>query len=223
MYALRIYFSQVEKSILSVHNEHMTDYRPDYAIRLETARIKRGFTSARAAAQYFGWVYETYIQHENGTRGIGRSADRYAKAFRVSEAWLLTGEGDATGNLRIPLISWISAGKPVNNGEYDEELGTVGATDLPEGDWVALRVTGDSMDRISPPDSIIFVDTNDKQLIPNGLYVIDDGNGNATYKRYRPGPPERFEPVSTNPDLEPIFYDQTPTIIGRVRRTILDT
>lgn len=69
------------------------DDRPDFAKRLEQARIDRGFRTAKDAARYYGWVYETYIQHEQGIRGISRAAGKYAKAFRVSEGWLLTGEG----------------------------------------------------------------------------------------------------------------------------------
>lgn len=69
------------------------DDRPDFAKRLEKARIARGFLTAKDAARRHGWVYETYIQHEQGIRGISRAASKYAKAFKVSEAWLLTGEG----------------------------------------------------------------------------------------------------------------------------------
>lgn len=69
------------------------DDRPDAARRLVEAREGRGFKTPKEAAKYFGWSYETYIQHEQGTRGITRAAKKYAKAFRVSEAWLLTGEG----------------------------------------------------------------------------------------------------------------------------------
>lgn len=69
------------------------DDRPDFAKRLEQARIERGFRTAKEAARYYGWIYETYIQHEQGIRGISRAAGKYAKAFRVSEGWLLTGEG----------------------------------------------------------------------------------------------------------------------------------
>lgn len=60
--------------------------------RLKAARIAAGFESAAAAAERFGWAYPTYAQHEGGA-GIGKNPGRYARAFRVSEAWLLTGEG----------------------------------------------------------------------------------------------------------------------------------
>lgn len=71
----------------------MTDTRPDFAKRLEQARVARGFKTARSACDYFGWNYNSYAQHEQGNRGIGRVSSRYAKAYRVSEGWLLTGEG----------------------------------------------------------------------------------------------------------------------------------
>lgn len=60
--------------------------------RLKAARIAAKFPSAAAAADKFRWPYPTYAQHENGG-GLGRSAARYAKAFKVSQAWLLTGTG----------------------------------------------------------------------------------------------------------------------------------
>lgn len=69
------------------------DYRPEPAKRLEQARKSRGFRFAKDACEFFGWNYNSYAQHESGTRGLVRVAGRYAKAFGVSEAWLLTGEG----------------------------------------------------------------------------------------------------------------------------------
>lgn len=77
-----------------VQNARMDfDDRPDPAQRLEQARIARGFATAKDACAFFGWNYATYTQHENGLRGLGRQSKKYADALRVSEAWLLTGEG----------------------------------------------------------------------------------------------------------------------------------
>ncbi len=73
------------------------DTRPADAQRLEEARRARGFDTAVEATRYFGWVYESYTQHENGLRGLKKVAAKYAKAFRVSEGWLLTGEGGGPG------------------------------------------------------------------------------------------------------------------------------
>jgi hypothetical protein len=60
--------------------------------RLRRARIAAGFDSAAAAARFFGWTYPTYAQHEGG-HGVGKNPARYARAFKVSETWLLTGTG----------------------------------------------------------------------------------------------------------------------------------
>lgn len=62
------------------------------ATRLRQAREKAGYETPTAAAAAFGWPYPTYAAHENGSRGIRPDAMlRYAKAFRVSAAWLLDG------------------------------------------------------------------------------------------------------------------------------------
>lgn len=129
----------------------------------------------------------------------------------------------STIGVEVPLISWIAAGHLAAAEAVadiaDCERIAVPYLD-PKGDWIALAVHGDSMDRISPPDSIIVVDRKDRKLVPNACYVIGDGEGGATYKRFRPSP-MRFEPVSTNPDHEPIFPDNEPKIVGRVRLSIL--
>lgn len=62
--------------------------------RLREARIAAGFKSARSAALQFGWGPSTYGAHENGQNGFPPdAADRYAKAFKTTAAWLLIGEG----------------------------------------------------------------------------------------------------------------------------------
>lgn len=122
--------------------------------------------------------------------------------------------------MTVPLLAWVSAGQMMKEHYNHIIIDTLHIPDLPEGDWIALRVEGDSMDRISPPDSIICVNRKDRKLVPNACYVIADAEGNATYKRFRPNP-MRFEPVSTNPDHEPIFPEHEPVIVGRVRLSLI--
>ena len=69
------------------------DDRPDPAKRLEAARIAKGFPTPKDAARAFGWSYETYYQHETGMRGLTRAVSKYAKAYGVSESWILFGDG----------------------------------------------------------------------------------------------------------------------------------
>jgi SOS-response transcriptional repressor LexA len=130
------------------------------------------------------------------------------------------------GPLGAPLISWVNAGglktPDVVLELGEEKLAYAHGLD-PKGAWIALQVEGDSMDRISPPESIIFVDRNDRRLVPNACYVIADAEGGqATYKRFRPSP-DRWEPVSTNSEHEPVFVEKgrEPVIVGRVRKTLL--
>jgi len=121
----------------------------------------------------------------------------------------------------IPLLSWVSAGA-MKQDHLDEPIKLIAVNDLPAGDWFALRVDGMSMSKVSPPNSIIFVNRKDTRLVPNACYVIGDPEGNATYKRWRPGPPPRFEPAAYEGEHETFYYENEPLIVGRVFRTMLD-
>ena len=155
---------------------------------------------------------------------IQRIADHLG-VTRQEVAW-----EDAGGVVTAPLISWISASylqdvrsveRITNDGDEFEIVVAPGLS--ADGQWVALRVQGDSMDRISPPESIIFVNLKERDLVPNACYVVADADGTATYKRFRPSP-DRFEPVSVNDQHEPIFIGEgsSPTVLGRVRKSVLD-
>ena len=67
--------------------------------RLRIARQNAGFEDAASAARAYGWNVHTYRSHENGTRGIpAQAARRYARMFKVSAGWILTGEKTAVSN-----------------------------------------------------------------------------------------------------------------------------
>jgi DNA-binding XRE family transcriptional regulator len=63
------------------------------ADRLKETRIARGIATASEAARRIGIAEQTYLAHENGSRGLGRAAPRYAQFYKVSLGWLLTGTG----------------------------------------------------------------------------------------------------------------------------------
>lgn len=135
------------------------DDRPDPAKRLEEARKSRGFKTPKEAATYFGWTYETYIQHEQGHRGITRAASKYAAAFRVSEGWLLTGEG-AMGDAprMVPIVGKAGAGPEgsvlfaTGDGNFGEVEAPVDSSPSAE----ALEVEGNSMYGIANDGWILF-------------------------------------------------------------------
>jgi SOS-response transcriptional repressor LexA len=162
----------------------------------------------------------TYIwRMERGERNVSlKNLQKMAEALGVAPSELIEQKSVAD----VPILSWVSAGMMARDDVQQDVIGEIRMSDLdPRGDWVALRVEGDSMDRISPPGSLILVDLTDKALVPNACYIITDSDSRATYKRFRSNP-ARFEPVSTNPSHEPIFPDGEPAVIGRVRRSLID-
>ncbi|MDM7851839.1 LexA family protein [Pseudochrobactrum kiredjianiae] len=158
-----------------------------------------------------------------------KTIEAIAPILKTSSTWLLDGTGNEEGDyhrpsmLDIPLISWISAGELSHQDAaiHFDEFPTIQAINLPEGDWIALRVSGSSMNKISPPDSIILVNRADKRLVANGCYVIADEAGQATYKRYRPNEDPPFQPASYKDTPAPKL-DGAIKIVGRVRRSIID-
>lgn len=165
---------------------------------------------------------------ENGLDRTTKKLPEIARALEVSVYELDENFAGEESVISAPLISWVSAGQievpEVPDFDPANPPPRRAAVGLDVGEWIALKVVGDSMDRISPPDSIIFVDLKDRRLVANACYVIrDEQDGGSSYKRYRPSP-ARWEPVSTNKKWKPYLVkgDRGPAVIGRVKRTVLD-
>ncbi|WP_458756653.1 LexA family transcriptional regulator [Afipia sp. TerB] len=204
------------------------------------ARKRAGFASASDAAKALGVKEPTYLGHENGSRGFKKaSAEQYARRFGVSLEWLLTGretgarasphKTPAAGPekiIHIPLLDSVTAGKlRVPSSQIPvEDVPLLAFADLGRGEWFALKVEGDSMDRVSPDGSRIIINRADRNLVSGKAYVFSI-RGETTYKVWRPEP-ARLAPYSTNPMHEPIFVksrkDAEGMVIGRVKRTVLD-
>lgn len=152
-------------------------------------------------------------------------AAEIAPHVKSTVAELLQIETDAPTFEKVPLISWVSAGRlsdedGVSNVDIDKY---VIAVDLPKGDWWAMRVKGNSMDRIAPDGSVIFLNRKDKLLREDQFYVFALGTGPATFKRYRGDRGRvRLQPYSSEPDHETIPAPPDLRVIGRVRRVVTD-
>lgn len=172
-----------------------------------------------------------WIRSRDNGNQIGateRSVTAVARAMGVSEVWLRTGEGDPTDEYlptseAVPLVSWVSAGQLSDQDGISDlsEYPVVHVADLPCGNWIALRVQGTSMNKISPPDSIIIVDLDDKRLTAGKCYIITDGTGATTYKAYDPKSEAKFVARSYL-DHEPPELIGDIRIVGRVYRTMMD-
>jgi transcriptional regulator with XRE-family HTH domain len=101
-------------------------------VRLRDARLARGFETAAAAADAFGWNRNTYASNENGNAPFSyRRAKDYAAAFGVRPEWLY----DAAGPMR-----------PTPEPGYVQIVGRVGAN--PDG--VVLFATGQDACDLAP-------------------------------------------------------------------------
>ncbi len=93
--------------------------------------------------------------------------------------------------------------------------------DLEDGEYFALTVEGDSMNRISPEKSTILVNKSNQQLVGGACYVFEH-QGGTTYKMWD-AKAKSLLPQSTNKRWKPISVKKGDfRIIGRVRRTVMD-
>lgn len=213
--------------------------------RLKQARIAKGFRRAKDAATYYGWSYTSYAQHEDGKRGLSRAASRYAKAFGVSEAWLLTGEPRAAppevkGTLTpvgndgdyAPVIGKVQAGVWADV-EYLEDvpvavLPVVRDSRFPSRPHVVYEVVGDSYDKyVREGGYVVAIPWADVGYLDPavGMTVVAeqlrDGDGSLvqrTLKRVEGRPGNwRLMPQSTNPAHKPIPLTGDPNDHRSVR------
>lgn len=127
--------------------------------------------------------------------------------------------------VRVPLLDTVTAGKlrPSSSQIPVEDVPLLAFADLGRGEFFALRVEGDSMDRISPEGSVIVVNKAERTLV-NGRYYVFSHRGETTFKMWQGGDPQHLAPYSTNPANKPIFFKKKShlEVIGRVKRTILE-
>lgn len=119
--------------------------------RLRAAREAARYETASDAARAFGWPIPSYVSHENGTRTPRQpTAENYARVFRVSPAWLLTGEGIMNPDLPVPVVGYIGAGETVIAVDDHAKGAGLDMVKRPAGvsieiPLVALTIRGDSM------------------------------------------------------------------------------
>lgn len=114
------------------------------AERLRQARVRAGYASEAEAAQALGVKEGTYRHHENGTNGLSRIGDRYARFFHVRYEWLMTGDGEMLDSTAVPIEGHVGAGAVV---DWDDKLDgdeTPFAQIPAADDVIAFVVRGDS-------------------------------------------------------------------------------
>lgn len=170
----------------------------DPKTRLRQARKAAGFESLADAARHLGVKYPTYAGHENPNSPgniQAAAAELYARKFKVSLDWLLTGRGDMRGQgvipaeievAGLPILGEIRAGTWLETSFMDiegdpEMLAVARDPRFPRARQYALRVVGNSMDRDYPDGSYVTcVDFAESGLsIKEGLIVHVERRRNA--------------------------------------------
>lgn len=198
------------------------------AQRLQEAVANAGYDSASEAARGIKVNINTLISYLNGNRPVSRKgAGLLGPKLGVSPGWILFGNEDSEANelIRVPHVSWVSAGNlKRQDGVTDADIERyVPVANLPKGDWMALTVDGDSMNRVAPQGSVIIVNRAEDALINDRFYVFTLETGETTFKRYRREPTPMLQPFSTNLDHLSIAVDADEFyVVGRVRRVITE-
>lgn len=188
--------------------------------RIRQARKQRGMTQDDLAKATGGLSRNAVSMWEKDvTQPSTGNLKTLTRILGVDLLWITDGEVSPQSDVRrVPIVSWVSAGRLSASDcvESWQDLPSVAAAGLPDGDWMALRVEGSSMDRVAPPGSLIFVNRRDRDLLPGRDYVFSTPEG-ATLKRWRANP-SRLEPFSTFPEYETIFPEGQIKVVGRVCR-----
>lgn len=128
--------------------------------------------------------------------------------------------------LRVPVLDNVPAGKlrQAMSQVPSEDVEHVTLGGLGNGEFFALTVDGDSMDKLVPHGAKIVVDTTDTTLVTGKPYVFAGRDGYAL-KLWKPNPP-RWAPYSTNPDHEPTYLKSKEIaqkmVVGRAKKAVLD-
>lgn len=214
------------------------DTRPSWRVHVQMRTYRQMVVEYLRAAETHAdkkisaLAKDAHIAHTTFTRFLANGEYKYVpkidKLLKIAQVSglplfpeIIAAKADATP--RIPVISWVAAGTLADATtqvpESDEEL----ALELPAaGRFFATRVRGDSMDRIAPDGALLVVNQTDHTLV-HGYRYIFSLRGETTFKRWGADPP-RLVPESLNPshDIHIIKKDEPWSVIGRVRRVIIE-
>jgi len=185
-----------------------------------------GYTQTVAARQV-GTTQGTFSKWLAGTQSPNkRQWDRVVRAIEKDPKSVgILPEIMAPGVQQIPLISWVSAGGLIDANSQVPEVDSPKMifSGLGDGEFFALEVKGDSMDRFSPDGSVIVVDRRERDLNEGKPYIFWHRVEGTTFKLWQ-SDPDRLVPHSWNAANKPIFIKRKRdfAVIGRVRRTVLD-
>lgn len=203
-----------------MQESHARLYAPN---RIKELRKKRGMSQAELGEALDPPITDSTVgKLENRRQAL--SLDymlQIATALDVTLADIM-GYTARSNAIELPVVGRIAAGN------WQEAVAMSGDTQAVPGhlngkDLFVLRPEGDSMDQVVPEGGYIVVDPHDREPRDRKLYVIMNGNGETTFKRFCANPLQLL-PCSSNPNHKPIPVGAEPfVVIGRVVHVGYDT
>lgn len=160
---------------------------------------------------------------ENEIVASTRELPKIAAALGVHPSAIDTrfvGIGEATSDaVEVPILSPQEIMAGVGHSTDDERFAM---SDLGTGDWIAMRVTDDAIDRVCPAGGLAIVNRAERKLEEGGLYLFSTG-WEVMLRRFRRGTTDLLLPFSLNPEHIAIPYERTAhKVVGRCRRSVLE-
>jgi transcriptional regulator with XRE-family HTH domain len=147
--------------------------RKAFGERVARRREKLGMSQPELAREV-GMKQQGIDHIEHGVVSRPRLLRELAVKLNTTEQWLLWNEGPETvvsstfNVISVPLIAWESA---ADVEPHLDGVPHLAISDLGRGTFFGLRVENDSMNRISPPGSIIIVNRDDRELVKDRFAV----------------------------------------------------
>lgn len=182
--------------------------------------------SQTALAEAIGTTLNNLGKLERGDRRLNQDwINKIASALQVEpqEVIASTSEGVLDGAepaIAIPILGEVPAGPWREEVRSPRGWEHVAKSEVTRNSY-ALKISGDSMDRIVKDRATIIVDPDDRDLFHQRLFVVRGPDG-VTFKQYLDAP-ARLVPCSTNPEHKTIAAnDREYEVVGRVKKVMLD-
>lgn len=192
---------------------------------LKAARKRIGMTQPDIAER-LGVSVPQVSRWENGENNIpSYRLPALAAAYEATIGELFDGDADdLSGTVildgalpvqPIPLLGDVPAGNWREAVKKTHHFIPAPEAGIPKSAY-ALKVVGDSMNKVVRDGATIIIDPTDLDLFDRSYFVVRNGDGETTFKQYLDGP-ARLVPCSTNPDHKvTLLGSEELAILGRV-------
>lgn len=192
-----------------------------FSVKLKEIRKEKGITQIELARK-LGVATGTVGNWESGKREPDfDTMTKIARFFGVSVDWLIGHSPYARRQiLRVPVYGKVAAGIPIEAITDIEDYEEIDASRMPQGDYIALTIRGDSMEPRMKNGDVVIVRLQD-DCEPGEIAIVMVNGGDATCKRVRKTP-DGICLISTNPAYDPMFFtneqisDLPVRILGKV-------